>query len=330
MPRCASIPQRLAPVDVPADTALTALAFAEAPGLPLELWRAAVEALGAGHLTTQQLARFARSPAASFLVEIESSTDSGIAVFRLFHQALNDALLHAREQIAVPADDQAALTQAFTTIGEQHGWDHASSYLLRSLPAHAAAAGMIDALLTDDAYLLHADLHRLIPLADHATSQPGHQRSRLLRLTPRAIIADPPVRTALFSVTETLDHLGHSYTTSSFPAPYRAIWATAMPRMERSLLEGHTDWVRVLCAFTLDGRSCWPAAATTARCGSGTRPPASRAPSWPATPAGSVACAPSPRTAEPAGHRRRRRDGADLGPGHRHPARHPGPATPTR
>ena len=246
--------QRLAPVaDVPADTALTALAFAEAPGLPLELWRAAVQALGAGHLTTQQLARFARSPAASFLVE--SSTDSGIAVFRLFHQALNDALLHAREQIAVPADDQAALTQAFTTIGEQHGWDHASSYLLRSLPAHAAAAGMIDALLTDDAYLLHADLHRLIPLADHATSQPGHQRSRLLRLTPRAIIADPPVRTALFSVTETLDHLGHSYTTSSFPAPYRAIWATAMPRMERSLLEGHTDWVRVLCAFTLDGRT---------------------------------------------------------------------------
>ena len=246
--------QRLAPIgDVPANTALTALAFAEAPGLPLELWQAAVQALDAGNLTGQQLARFARSPAASFL--IESSTDSDIAVFRLFHQALNDALLRAREQIAVPADDQAALTRAFTAAGEHQGWDHASSYLLRSLPAHAAAAGMIDTLLVDDAYLLHADLRRLIPLADHATSQPGRQRSRLLRLTPRAIPADPPTRTALFSVTETLDHLGRSYTTSSFPAPYRAVWATAMPRMERSLLEGHTEWVRVLCPFDLAGRT---------------------------------------------------------------------------
>ena len=246
--------QRLAPIgDVPANTALTALAFAEAPGLPLELWQAAVQALDAGNLTGQQLARFARSPAASFL--IESSTDSDIAVFRLFHQALNDALLRAREQIAVPADDQAALTRAFTAAGEHQGWDHASSYLLRSLPAHAAAAGMIDTLLVDDAYLLHADLRRLIPLADHATSQPGRQRSRLLRLTPRAIPADPPTRTALFSVTETLDHLGRSYTTSSFPAPYRAVWATAMPLMERSLLEGHTEWVRVLCPFDLAGRT---------------------------------------------------------------------------
>ena len=246
--------QRLAPVsDVPADAALTALAFAEAPGLPLELWQAAVLALGAGHLTTQQLARFARSPAASFLVE--SSADGGIAVFRLFHQALNDALLHAREQIAVPADDQGALTRAFTAIGKQHGWDHASSYLLRSLPAHASAAGMIDALLTDDAYLLQADLRRLIPLADHATSRPGRQRSRLLRLTPRAITADPGTRTALLSVTETLDDLGDSYTTSSFPAPYRAIWATAMPRMERSVLEGDTDWVRAVCALTIEGRT---------------------------------------------------------------------------
>ena len=246
--------QRLAPIgDVPANTALTALAFAEAPGLSLELWQAAVQALGAANLTGQQLARFARSPAASFLVE--SSTDSDIAVFRLFHQALNDALLRARKQIAVPADDQAALTRAFTAVGEHQGWDRTSGYLLRSLPAHAAAGGMIDTLLADDAYLLHADLRRLIPLADHAISQSGRQRSRLLRLTPRAITADPPTRTALFSVTETLDDLGRSYTASSFPAPYRAVWTTAMPRTERSLLEGHADWVRVLCPFDQAGRT---------------------------------------------------------------------------
>jgi WD40 repeat protein len=239
--------------DVPADAALTALAFAEAPGLSLELWQAAVQALGAGHLTTHQLARFARSPAASFLVE--SSADSSTAVFRLFHQALNDALLHARQQIALAAHDQRALTQAFITVGKQHGWDHASSYLLRSLPAHAAAGGMIDDLLIDDTYLLHADLRRLIPLADHATSQAGYQRSRLLRLTPRAITADPATRTAMFSVTETLENLGRSFTTGKSPAPYGAIWTTATPHIERSVLEGHTDWVRAVCAFTVGDRT---------------------------------------------------------------------------
>ncbi len=91
--------RRLAPVaDVLAEAVLTPLAFAEAPGMPLELWHAAVQALGSGHLSPQQLSRFARSSAASFLVE--SAGDGKGATFRLFHQALTDALLHARSQIA--------------------------------------------------------------------------------------------------------------------------------------------------------------------------------------------------------------------------------------
>ena len=55
--------------DIPAEAALTALAFAEAPGIPLDLWQAAMEGIGAGQLTVAQVARFARSSAASFLVE---------------------------------------------------------------------------------------------------------------------------------------------------------------------------------------------------------------------------------------------------------------------
>ena len=245
---------RLAPVaGVPAQETLTALAFAEAPGFSLELWQAAVQAVGARRLTTRQLAQFARSPAASFLVE--TSNETGTAVFRLFHQALNEALLRAREQVETPAEDQRAITAAFTAIGRQRGWEQAPGYLLRSLPGHATAAGLIDDLLTEDAYLLHVDLRRLIPLADHATSEPARRRSRLLRLTPRAINADPATRIAMFSITETLEDLGRSYTTSKDLAPYRAIWATATPHTERFVLEGHTDWISSLCVFTLDGRT---------------------------------------------------------------------------
>ena len=36
-------------------------------------------------------------------------------------------------------------------------------YLFRSLPGHAVRAGMIDELLADTAYVLRADLRRLIP-----------------------------------------------------------------------------------------------------------------------------------------------------------------------
>lgn len=54
---------------VPAARLLTALAFAEAPGLSAELWRLAVEALYQVQVSPQDLARFARSSAANFLVE---------------------------------------------------------------------------------------------------------------------------------------------------------------------------------------------------------------------------------------------------------------------
>jgi WD40 repeat protein len=245
--------QRLAPVaDVPAEAALTALAFAEAPGIPLDLWQAALQALGAGHITTHQLSQFARSAAASFLVE--SNTNSDAAVFRLFHQALNDVLLHARAQIVMPAHDQSALVRTFTTVGRRRGWGQAPGYLLRSLPTHAAAAGMIDYLLSDDAYLLHADLRRLIPLVDHATSKIGRQRARLLWLTPRAITANPTTRIALFSVTEILEKLGSAFTISRAESPYRAKWSAVSPRIEHAVMEGHTRGITGICAFSMDGR----------------------------------------------------------------------------
>jgi WD40 repeat protein len=162
-------------------------------------------------------------------------------------------LLQDRSRIVSLEDDERALTQAFVAQGKQTGWSQAPGYLLRSLASHAARAGMIDALLTDDGYLLHADLRRLVALADGTTNPAAQQRVRLLRLTPRAITASPQSRTALFSVTECLENLGHSYTTSSQPAPYRGKWAFVRPRTERAVLEGHSSGVTAICGFSLGG-----------------------------------------------------------------------------
>jgi hypothetical protein len=93
---------------------------------------------------------------------------------------------------------------------------------------------MIDELLTEDSYLLNADLRRLMPLADQAVSRPARLSARLMRLTPQAVVADPATRTALFGVTSALENLGRSYADPS--APYRATWASVIPHAERAVL----------------------------------------------------------------------------------------------
>ena len=243
--------QRLAPVgQVSAKMLLTVLAFAEAPGLSLELWQLAVAALDAP-VTEYDLARFARSSAANFL--IESATDGARRTFRLFHQALNDELLSAREDIMPRQADERVLTESFLAQGRNQGWGVADPYLLRSLSVHADRAGMIDDLLIDDDYLLNADLRHLIPLVDHVKSARGRARARLLRLTPQAIPAAAPTRAALFSVTEALEHLGKDFAREGM-APYRARWASVNPQSARAVLEGHTDEVNAVCAVTVGGR----------------------------------------------------------------------------
>src|SRR4029077_7950003 len=98
-------------------------------------------------------------------------------VYRLFHRGLNDALRRRRSEVMPRADDERALTLAYTRHGRRSGWREAPEELLRSLPRHAAAGGLGADLLCDDAYLLRADLRRLIQAADGAGSAPGRRRA---------------------------------------------------------------------------------------------------------------------------------------------------------
>src|SRR5262249_51050106 len=190
--------ERLSPVaGVPASQIMTGLAFAEAPGLTVGLWQLAIEAIDGTRIRAEDLTRFARSSAANFLVEASSEAvgpgrRGSTTVYRLFHQALNDALLHARSEVVPRADDERALTRAFIHHGRSSSWQDAPEYLLRSLPGHAAAAGLADDLLCDDAYLLHADLRRLLHAPDGAGSAQGRRPAQRPRRTPRAVPPGPP------------------------------------------------------------------------------------------------------------------------------------------
>ena len=240
---------------MPVSAALTALAFAEAPGLSPQLWSVATQALCGEALQPAQLVKLARSAGGSFVTESEGP------VFQLNHQALSDALLRRRAQLITSVagsqlkEDQRALTVAFFTYGCEQGWESAPPYLLRSLSHHAEPAGLLDLLLTDDEYLLYVDLGRLTPLAVEATTEAAKARAHLLRLTPYAVSAGPQERRALFSVSEALERLGDSFRGNAGPAPYRARWSTVTTHRERTLQEGHTGGVWQLCAFTLAGQT---------------------------------------------------------------------------
>jgi WD40 repeat protein len=238
--------QRLPPVGAaPARLALTALAYAHAPGFGLELWQAVLAALGTATVLSD-LEEFARSSAANFLVE--STGEAPGRRFRLFHQALNDALLRERQRMGTTTTDQRAISESLIRHGRTRGWSGADRYLLRSLPEHAATGGLIDELLVDDEYLLYADLMRLTPAADYARTILGQQRARLMRLTPQAATAGPGERTAQFSVTAALEGLDARVVVDR-SAPYRAAWAAVQRRLEWAILEGHTSSVNAVCAL---------------------------------------------------------------------------------
>ncbi|MFD8002989.1 trypsin-like peptidase domain-containing protein, partial [Streptomyces mirabilis] len=232
---------------------LTALAYADSPGLSVDLWRAAIRAVTGSAPEARGLRVFARTSAANFLVEA-SDPDAPTGSFRLFHQALNDALLGDRMADGSAAGDESCIARELMGLASSD-WQNAPGYLLRSLPRHAVRGGVLDDLLEDENYPLHADLRRLVPAAKAATSSSARARARLLRTTPQALDASATDRVALFSVTEAREHLGRIYRDSTVPAPYRAVWAVGAPHTEEIVLEGHTDWVNTVCAISAGGRT---------------------------------------------------------------------------
>ncbi|MGW5689621.1 trypsin-like peptidase domain-containing protein, partial [Streptomyces asiaticus] len=237
----------LSPVgSIPAATALAALAYAEEPGFSFGLWHAAIKALVGIAPSEYELRDFALSSAANFLIET-SAAPQGDGVFRIFHQALNDALLKWRAELGRAQTDEREIARQLLSLGRASGWQSAHTYLLRSLPRHASNGLLIDELLLDDTYVLHADLRRLIPAAANAISVRGRDRARLLRKTSRAIDAPPEVRVAMLSITESQEKLGSGFLGSPILTPYRATWAAVAPQVEQAALEGHTGRINSVC-----------------------------------------------------------------------------------
>lgn len=248
---------RHGPVDgVPARDLLLPLAYTDAPGLTLDLWRHLLAALCGRTVSERSLRLFVTSTAANLLVTTsDGEVGSGEGVFRLFHEALSETLRHEREHAALDAvgHDRRAIADALWGLGSRdNGWIDGPRYLLRSFAKHLAEAGQTDRLLqlldTGD-YLLHADLPRLHAVLTQIDVSRARTYRTLIGTSPHAADLPPGERAAAFSVSAALRRDGvlqrrFAHAARSLGAPYLAAWANGhISTAIDQVLEGHTGRV---------------------------------------------------------------------------------------
>jgi hypothetical protein len=146
--------EQFARTDSGASALLEALAWAEGEGLPL---RDGVWALVAGALRPQappfsdEHVRWVLRESGRYIIE---SGDGEQAVYRLFHESLNE---HFRAGRALATTGEPIASALLRDVNLNGGWDYANPYIVRHLPTYyrAAPAGL-EQLGTDPWYLRRA------------------------------------------------------------------------------------------------------------------------------------------------------------------------------
>jgi WD40 repeat protein len=230
---------------------LLPLAYVLGDGLAAgELWLSGCAALRR-RCQLADLQDLLASPAVSFLTT--ATSDGHTRQYRLFHQALNEALTRERDT----DQDARRLWAAWQPAGAEAGrWANAPDYLRIHGAEHAAAAGALLALIGDPDYLICADLFRLLPLmpvGSEAGDSPAGAVVR--RAAARAAPLPAGRRARLLALTAA--HLGfanlHQSLSSVCEAP-TPLWAHTLGEAAHQELTGHTGWVNAVAIGRLDGR----------------------------------------------------------------------------
>jgi WD40 repeat protein len=152
---------------------LLPLAYAEGQGLPWDnIWASLASALSRRKYNDDDIRWFLEN-AGTFVLE---SVEDGHSVYRLYHQALTDALRSGKKPNAVQRIFFEALMASIPRQPGQIGpdWLLANRYIRSYLSTHAARCGRLGDLIRDPAYLLAADASRLLAVLDsHLGEAPG-------------------------------------------------------------------------------------------------------------------------------------------------------------
>ncbi|MGW2443659.1 caspase family protein [Streptomyces sp. NPDC001675] len=150
---------------------LTTLAFAEGHGLPRAgMWATIATRISGKQMTEADIDALLDEDS-SYLTMVDAL---GIKYYRLYHQELTDHLKRRALRNRDLRDIQACFVQTLVGLppprpeGGTQDWSRAHPYIRFHLATHAASAGLIDDLIEDPAYVLSADITRLLRAVRHS------------------------------------------------------------------------------------------------------------------------------------------------------------------
>ncbi|MFJ4930598.1 caspase family protein, partial [Streptomyces sp. NPDC088736] len=237
---------------------LRPLAWAQGQGLPWEDVWAPLASEISGRTYTDEDLLWLRRAAGSYVVE---AVEDGRSAYRLYHEAMAEHLRHDTDPPAVHTAYTRALTDQVPYRSDvTRDWNRAHPYALRHLAHHAAEAGILDALLADPDYLVHASPRGLTPHLRHTNNDTSTLNAAIYRahlhihhdLAPvqrRQVLALDAVKAGAQAV--------HQHLIQHLPAEdWAPVWATASSFSTAHLdtLVGHTEAVLTLACTELDGR----------------------------------------------------------------------------
>ena len=240
---------------------LLPLAFAEGQGLPRGgIWTGLASALS-GVPCTEEDVSWALDVAAPYVSEV---TEGARSVYRLFHQSLAEHLRktpgRTTEQNQTTIVDALISTVPVSAGAESADWFAALPYVNQHLATHAAAAGVLDRLVSDPSFLLASNQLALLRALTSTTSEEARRVRSAYEQVAHRLTASHPIgeraadlqlsarRCRADDLAERVDRLG-------IDLPWSARWAWWSASGAHRVLEGHTKGVLCVATADLDGRA---------------------------------------------------------------------------
>ncbi|ROP41936.1 WD40 repeat protein [Saccharothrix texasensis] len=244
---------------------LTALAFAHGDGLSRDsTWLTVANALHHGHAHTEAQLEAVFQSTANYLME-RVDGNSGQPRYRLYHQALDEYL---RDQCPNHAPHQAittALIDALPLRARHRDWGATDPYPRTHLATHAAEAGLLDDLLTDPGFLLHAEPDQLRAALAYTATDHGQRAAVVYRMSfhqhrdlpPSArcrILALDAARLGMRDLQRRFDAVRDVLELPELEWRIRFATGSIRPKATMATLTGHTGYVNAVAVTEVDGR----------------------------------------------------------------------------
>ena len=228
---------------------LAALAWGEGKGLTRRVWAPMANALSrTGASYSDESVAWMLKHAGWHIIE---AGEEGQAVYRLAHQLFAD---HYRRGVD-SRDANARITKALAAGTKGKDWLDADGYLWRHLASHAAAGGLLDALVADAGYLAVADPIRLVPALATLSDEKAREIANVYRRIAHELpMADPVERMALIHLVACQEEPALAADLMPpLPTAWRCRWARWQASAPNRILGRHTSRVTAVALGEVDG-----------------------------------------------------------------------------